>query len=401
MRRYKLMFVLLSLVAFMGVASIGRFDGEPKNLSPSNYVQIQAPKRGGHAMNNFFIDKTGNTIIDANKYEAILSFSEGLARVRDGRGWGFIDKQGNEVIEPRFPGAGAFSEGLAAVQVEGLWGYIDRNGQMVIEPQYEIANEFSEGLAVVVKDKIRTVSTVNRQPSQSTVVVSHLVQRRRIIVGGSSAELSASETAESATKALLLINKSGQTVLTFTREDVQFDIHEGARFSEGLINAYDRGTGKVGFMDKTGNFVIQPIYRQAAAFSEGLARVAVLEGNEEKLGFIDHKGRFVIPPRFNTDADFSRNSTDFSETLASLSEGLRSNVVGTDKSVYINTRGEIVLVTDFSYSGPFRDGAAVAYDAKLKKWGYIDKSGMAIISPRFDRARDFHEGLAAVTVNSE
>jgi hypothetical protein len=331
----------------------------------------------------------------------ILSFSEGLARVRDGRGWGFIDKQGNEVIEPRFQSAGAFSEGLAAVQVEGLWGYIDRSGQMVIEPQYDIANEFSEGLAVVVKDTIRAVSTVDRQPSQSTVVVSHVVHRKRIIVGGSPAELSASETVESATKALLVIDKSGQTVLTFTTENVQFDIHEGARFSEGLINAHDRATGKVGFIDKSGNFVIRPIYRQAAAFSEGLARVAVLDGNEEKLGFIDHQGRFVIPPRFNTDSDFSRNSTDFSETLASLNEGLRSKVIGTDKSVYINTRGEIVLVTDFSYSGPFRNGAAVAYDAKLEKWGYIDKSGTTIIPPRFDRARDFHEGLAAVAVDSK
>jgi WG containing repeat len=269
---------------------------------------------------------------------------------------------------------------------------------MVIEPQYQIANKFSEGLAVVVKDEIKTESHVDDQPSQSIVVVSRVVQRKQIIVAGSHENLPTSEATESEMKTLLLINKSGQTVLTRTTAQVQFNINEEAKFSEGLIEAYDCVTRKIGFMDKTGNFVIQPKYRHAAPFSERLARVSVLEDNEEKLGFIDHEGRFVIPPRFNTDADFARNSTDFSETLASLSEGLRPHVTQTENSVYINTKGEIVLFTDFSYSGPFHDGVAVAYDPKSNKWGYIDKSGTAIISPRFDRARDFSDGLAAVSI---
>lgn len=46
-------------------------------------------------------------------------YSEGLAGVREGDKWGFIDVSGMGVIKPRFEGVGEFSEGLAPVG----WGH--------------------------------------------------------------------------------------------------------------------------------------------------------------------------------------------------------------------------------------------------------------------------------------
>ena len=57
-------------------------------------------------------------------------------------------------------------------------------------------------------------------------------------------------------------------------------------------------------------------------FQKVWRELQLLEDEEGKVGFIDHKGQFVTPPKFNTDADFRRNSTDFSEGLASLTEVL-------------------------------------------------------------------------------
>ncbi len=119
-------------------------------------------------------------------------------------------------------------------------------------------------------------------------------------------------------------------------DDLQLNIYENARFSEGLIAAYDPAKSKDGFIDKTGKFVIEPKFDKAGTFSEGLARVAIVEDGEEKLGFIDHSGQFVISPIFNTDIDFRRNSTDFSEGLASLTEGLRPTITEEAKFVYID-----------------------------------------------------------------
>ncbi|EAK1349894.1 WG repeat-containing protein, partial [Campylobacter coli] len=51
--------------------------------------------------------------------------------------WGFIDKSGKIVIEPKFDGVGNFSEGLAGVELNGKWGFIDKSGKIVIEPKFD------------------------------------------------------------------------------------------------------------------------------------------------------------------------------------------------------------------------------------------------------------------------
>ncbi|HEF3474383.1 TPA: WG repeat-containing protein, partial [Campylobacter coli] len=51
--------------------------------------------------------------------------------------WGFIDKNGEFVIEPKFDGVGNFSEGLARVELNGKYGFIDKSGKIVIEPKFD------------------------------------------------------------------------------------------------------------------------------------------------------------------------------------------------------------------------------------------------------------------------
>jgi hypothetical protein len=49
-------------------------------------------------------------------------------------------------------------------------------------------------------------------------------------------------------------------------------------------------------------------------------------------------------------------------------------------------------------AGRFSDGLAAV---KLNgKWGYIDKDGKTVISPQFDQAVPFQNGLAQVVVRS-
>ena len=67
--------------------------------------------------------------------------------------YGYMDKDGNVVINPQFDRADDFSEGLARVRIgdekTGKWGYIDKEGKFVINPQFDCAEDFSEGLAKV------------------------------------------------------------------------------------------------------------------------------------------------------------------------------------------------------------------------------------------------------------
>ncbi len=81
------------------------------------------------------------------------SFSEGLAAVKIGFNWGFIDRTEKVVIEPKYDCAHGFRESLAVIGIRnGLgmkFGYINRAGQYVIEPKFAVAESFSEGVARV------------------------------------------------------------------------------------------------------------------------------------------------------------------------------------------------------------------------------------------------------------
>ncbi len=77
------------------------------------------------------------------------SFHEGLAAVRLGKKYGYINRRGEIIIEPRFQFAQIFSEGLARVVINDRSGYIDKTGRVVIAPQFYRAYKFSDGLARV------------------------------------------------------------------------------------------------------------------------------------------------------------------------------------------------------------------------------------------------------------
>ena len=51
-------------------------------------------------------------------------FKEGMASIEINDKWGFIDADGNIVIEPKYSYVQFFSEGLAGVQVDGKYGFI-------------------------------------------------------------------------------------------------------------------------------------------------------------------------------------------------------------------------------------------------------------------------------------
>ena len=66
-------------------------------------------------------------------YELLNEFHEGLASVRNGGKWGFVDEAGCEVIPCQYKEAGDFHEGLAPVTMDdGAKGYVDKTGCVVL-----------------------------------------------------------------------------------------------------------------------------------------------------------------------------------------------------------------------------------------------------------------------------
>jgi type II secretory pathway pseudopilin PulG len=94
----------------------------------------------------------GTVIFDGNVKKMIAAsnpFKEGLASVKVGEKYEFIDKTGKIVINPQFDEAQGFHEGLAAVRIGKQWGFIDKTGKIVINPQFDTVTAFRDGLSVV------------------------------------------------------------------------------------------------------------------------------------------------------------------------------------------------------------------------------------------------------------
>ena len=88
---------------------------------------------------------------------------------------------------------------------------------------------------------------------------------------------------------------------------------------------------------------------------------------------------------------------DFHDGLAAVFVG--DSTTGVGKYGYINTKGEVMLATEYEWVENFREDLAVVYN--YGKYGYIDKTGKVVIPFIFDEVWNFSEGLAVVSVSGK
>ena len=95
-----------------------------------------------------------NGIQKANVYQNARPFSDkGYAAVQQNEKWGFIDTDGNVMIDFMFDDALSFGGHLAAVKIGELWGYVSIYGNVVIDTIFIDAKSFSNGTAPVLTER--------------------------------------------------------------------------------------------------------------------------------------------------------------------------------------------------------------------------------------------------------
>lgn len=88
-----------------------------------------------------WIDRTGRIIVNP-RYQEAKGFSEGIGAVKQGGLWAYIDEEFNRLTDYEFRWVDYFYQGLAEVRLgpthgdyDGHYAYIDRNGEIVwVEP---------------------------------------------------------------------------------------------------------------------------------------------------------------------------------------------------------------------------------------------------------------------------
>jgi hypothetical protein len=94
-------------------------------------------------------DRKDTTVLQVPAGLSIQAYHSGPRRlvVRKDKQHGFMDRQGRVIGDLAYDEVGGFHDGLAKVRIGQQWGYLNLDGDMAIKPQFGIAFDFCGPLA--------------------------------------------------------------------------------------------------------------------------------------------------------------------------------------------------------------------------------------------------------------
>lgn len=129
-------------------------DAQGQPLSEERWDEILLADNGAYlhgermivrrGQNWLLCDGDGAPLGDTACQQMDLYFDGPVAFCQNGK-WGFMNEDGEVVIEPAYDGAHSFSGGVAAVCRDGLWGFIDEDGELVVDYTFADAGYFDAG----------------------------------------------------------------------------------------------------------------------------------------------------------------------------------------------------------------------------------------------------------------
>ncbi|HEV7782271.1 MAG TPA: WG repeat-containing protein [Chitinophagaceae bacterium] len=283
--------------------------------------------------------------------------------------WGYIDKTGVMVIEPRFLTAGEFTEGLAPVRENGTYGYIDRTGTFIISPKYDLAYPFRNGLATVYKEGKPFVIDKKERV---------LPEAEYKAIRGHSFDVTITET-----RRYGLIDISGQLIA-----DTAFKMI--GSFVDGLAVVTGPDLEK-GVIDSSGHWIV-PFgrYKEIKDFQNGFTKAELIPGDDDEEWkddevIIDRTGRerFTIPAKVYSFGYYHEGFfdglaiADFYSIDVTKKKVWSSNERNSFKGA-VDTNGKIVFKDPgWDKLTPFRFNRAFAQDTH-NQWRMIDRTGKQV-----------------------
>ncbi len=179
--------------------------GPEGGFSSQSRYSIREQSWGHLNSRNEFVSSTNKNLISFPRREFGSPSYEDIDIIKCDDKFGYVDKQGKVIVNPKYDNAYGFRQGLAAVKKDGKWGYIDKSGEVVVPFRYDEADAFSEGLACVK---------------------------------------------ESGGRGIGFIDKEGQIAIPFGK------YFRCNAFSEGLVHTTNSPTSRLGFIDRNGSVVL-------------------------------------------------------------------------------------------------------------------------------------------------
>lgn len=354
--------------------------------------------------------------------------------------WGFIDKTGKFVIEPKFDSATVFYDGRARVGISGHSFLIDKRGIKAepnnefvwqtcfhngLEPSYHGYKDWDGNIVIKSKDDVwwtdvslfsnglGAVQIENKKwgyvDKNGNMVIAPIFEKADLFCDGTAVVNYCGKNC--------FIDKNGN-VLTVP----SFDRVVSRRFIDGasIIETH----GKQGLIDGSGKYLIQPKFDSVSFFKEGFAFVKT----NGKYGFVDTTGNLIIQPKYDgvlggfengfacVKIDNKWGIVDMNGTFIISPSFEELRICGSiffakvgDKWGTIDKTGNFIIepiiesydwitYSDWYFScnkGKLDNLISVEVN---NKYGFVDKTGRIVIDPQFENAGPFIEGLAPVMV---
>ncbi|MDO4649121.1 MAG: WG repeat-containing protein [Eubacteriales bacterium] len=306
-----------------------------------NFADGRAPYQDAVTEKWGYIDTEGNVVVEA-QWDIADAFSDGYARVGyrsdSGSSYGYIDTEGDYVTTSGFKAGMGCSEGFGCLEGDEGYIYIDmKTGQDAFGKTFSAAHAFHDGLAGAANEN----GEWGYIDTTGAWVIEPQYERATNFQEGLAAVMSGDLWG--------FINESGELVI-----DYQFDGY--STFSEGYADV--EKDDMAGYIDTAGNVVIPLEYENASAFHDGTAWVK----KDGKYFRIDKNGNQV-----------GDNTWDnvFSGTG-------NTRVILDGKTGYANPENEVVLQPIYEDATAFTEDGLGAVK-KNGRWYLIDQSGVDIL----------------------
>lgn len=163
---------------------------------------------------------------------------------------GYINREAQLAIPPKFDDARDFYDGLAVAEINGKYGYIDSDGNIVVEPKFDYASNFGGGLAQVKNN-------------------------------GKNG----------------FIDKNGNFVL-----EPEFDTIYSCKNTDGERLYVVSLDDKWGIMNGDFEYIVRPTFLSLSSFKGGYASAQSAEN--ELFGMVNSRGEFVLKPQYRKITNF-------------------------------------------------------------------------------------------------
>jgi DNA polymerase-3 subunit epsilon len=348
-------------------------------------------------------------------FDFVEPFNNGLAKVKIGDRFGFIAESGEVKVPIIYLNAGNYSEGKIAVEKKGQfivldrdrklnsvksrWGFVDSNGDIVIDFKFYKTFDFNCGRAAFVDENKKfddedfSFGKVGFIDFLGNIVIEAKYQRRYNEYSsgllGFCIPKEESELEYAFKNDIIclsdgekegMINILGEVVIPFEYNYLMGDFNPYCYFT---LSEHFSSINKTGFIDKNNKIVFQKINRERiiGPFCNGFTPYEF----RKSYGYLNEDFEVVIDPIYKYAGKFQDGFAKVQEHWGGV--GL------------INKDNEMCFYEPDKTFGSFQEGLC---PIKSKNWGFIDKSGTIVIDTIYKDVCSFKKRIAQVkTTNNK